>query len=583
MARKRLTNNSDETDVSNLLAGDSVFVIPYFQRPYKWKPERLRRLQEDLLNVVDGQMDSHFFGAIIIHGRRSNPSDPTVFEIIDGQQRVTTVFLYIAAAIKFLCKNELYDEALGLFQKYISLGRSGGLVSNLKLHSCKEDRVQMNSVVSDLLGDVKFSSMLGSYTPKPLPSGGVGSGQLLKNYKSALRFFDDQFKQGKVDRVRSVYSVLLDSMSLVQIDVMDPTDGPRIFDSLNSRQEPMTVGDLIRNEVFSRVVDEDASLIEETDRDCWQPFYERFTVNGKNHFDSYFFPFGLILNPALSKSQIFDFLHKRWSKIDDPVEIVAELQQYQNAFLDLVCGGNRQQHETKFKKAIERLNGLSVPSSVYPFIMKLSYEVKAGCVSELTGLDVLERVETFLLRRAICGIEPTGLHVVFKGLWQDVSDHLSSTAVERTIRGYSTVSWPDDEVFSKAIRTRALYKTAALKFFLSEYNLSLGGDVPLDGAWVEHVLPQKMSSSWTSVFSTEQHKAYVDTVANLILLSSKMNGQLSNKGYWEKRKLYKLDSMFKSARTIAEAYSDWTPETLESRAADISNWALSRWPNTIES
>jgi hypothetical protein len=56
-------------------------------------------------------------------------------------------------------------------------------------------------------------------------------------------------------------------MSVVQIDIKDPTSGPKIFDSLNSRQEPMTVGDLIRNEIFSRVADEDPDEIERIDQD----------------------------------------------------------------------------------------------------------------------------------------------------------------------------------------------------------------------------------------------------------------------------------------------------------------------------
>ena len=75
MARRiRLTNNSDETDLSTLLSGDTIFQIPYFQRAYKWKPERLTQLNRDLLNLVDESSDSHFFGAIIIHGRRSQTS-----------------------------------------------------------------------------------------------------------------------------------------------------------------------------------------------------------------------------------------------------------------------------------------------------------------------------------------------------------------------------------------------------------------------------------------------------------------------------------------------------------------------------
>ncbi len=142
--RQRLTNNSDETEIASLLSGDTVFAIPYFQRAYKWKPERLAQLNSDLLSLVDESSDYHFLGAVILHGRRSNPSDPDVYDVIDGQQRITTLFIYLCAVVKVLCKAKQYQEASGIFLKYLAIGRKTSLPSNSKLHSCKDDRSQLN-------------------------------------------------------------------------------------------------------------------------------------------------------------------------------------------------------------------------------------------------------------------------------------------------------------------------------------------------------------------------------------------------------------------------------------------------------
>jgi uncharacterized protein with ParB-like and HNH nuclease domain len=76
-----------------MLSGDSVFTIPYFQRPYKWNPKRLQQLEQDVLQLVDGSSDNHFLGAIIIHGRPSNPSDPDVYEVIRQSQGPLQQFL----------------------------------------------------------------------------------------------------------------------------------------------------------------------------------------------------------------------------------------------------------------------------------------------------------------------------------------------------------------------------------------------------------------------------------------------------------------------------------------------------------
>lgn len=76
----RLTTNSQETTLGDLLAiGTSTYVIPFFQREYRWSPDKSVNLLKDIENIVDGLSDKHFLGAIIVHGRRANPTDPKIF------------------------------------------------------------------------------------------------------------------------------------------------------------------------------------------------------------------------------------------------------------------------------------------------------------------------------------------------------------------------------------------------------------------------------------------------------------------------------------------------------------------------
>ena len=81
----RLTNSSEETQLNKLLSGDLVFSVPYFQRRYKWKLDKLEQLQQNLLDVIDIE-GSHFLGAIITYARpNAAASDPAVYDVIDGQ------------------------------------------------------------------------------------------------------------------------------------------------------------------------------------------------------------------------------------------------------------------------------------------------------------------------------------------------------------------------------------------------------------------------------------------------------------------------------------------------------------------
>src|SRR5690348_1554935 len=334
-----------------------------------------------------------------------------------------------------------------------------------------------------------------------LPTSGRETGPLRNNYRSALRFFKSQFDQEGLDRLRSVYQAMLESMSVVQIDVWDPTNGPKIFDSLNSRQEPMTIGDLVRNEIFARVADEHPDDIEQIDQQSWQPFYKKFQDAGHNLFDSYFFPYGLVKNPNLKKSEVYGALREEWRDTIDPKLIIEELAKYQDAFLDLVTGTNKQKHPLPVAGLFENLYRSGAPSSTYPFLMQLSRALQDGLVADKQTREVLEVIESFLVRRAVSGHEPTGLHAVFKRLWADCKGNPDRATVEKEIRKHKTVVWPSDDAFKEAIRTRALYGSGITPYFLREYDRGLGGDKPETVPWIEHVLPENPVKEWFQHFT----------------------------------------------------------------------------------
>jgi uncharacterized protein with ParB-like and HNH nuclease domain len=576
--RQKLTNSADEASLAMMLSTDAVFAIPYFQRPYKWKPERLQQLERDILQLIDGTTDNHFLGAIIIHGRPTNPSEPDVYEVIDGQQRITTIFIYLCAIVRTLCKQGEYDEAAGLFLKYIVINRQTSLISNARLQSSKDDRKQLNRVVQDLTNDDDFSSKLPSFKFKPLPSVGSEAGRLWSNYRAALRFLSNQTKLESIERLRQIYVALLEQISVVQIDVFDPVNGPKIFDSLNSRQEPMTTGDLVRNEIFSRVADLHPDEVESLDQQFWQPFYEKFKTSNKSLFDDYFFPFGLIKNPNLKKSDVYSHLRQEWIKEKDPSVIIKDLASYQDAFLDLENRTNNQNHGKKIASAFARISAIT-PSSTYPFLMQLSNGLKSQTVSEQNGLEILNLLESFLVRRAVCGHEPTGLHAVFKRLWEECAGNPDAAKVTGGIRKHKTVVWPTTDDVRNCVSERPLYGSSITNFVLVEWNKSLGGDQPTVVPWIEHVLPESPSEGWKSDFTEEQHKTWKDRLANLLPLTQPMNQELGNAAYKVKRKVYLEDSMFKGAREFAKENEFWTPKEFHARSAKLAEWVIERWPS----
>lgn len=570
----KLTNNADEADISSLIGNDSIFAIPFFQRPYKWMPNKLTQLNADILALVDEETDVHFLGAVIIHGLASKPAEAQVYEVIDGQQRLTTLYLYMCAVVRLLLEEDEPEEAAGLFRKFLVTSITTNARSNLTLQPCKEDQADLNAVIREILGTKSFGKNL-AFTFIPLPGTVEKKGRIAANYILTKRFLRSQLQEGGLERVRSIYTCLLQRVSVVQIDVQDPTNGPKIFDSLNSRQEPMTIGDLVRNDVFARAAIDDpdeATLIDVHD---WQPFYESFKAEGKNYFDDYFFPFGLVHDPNLRKSEVYISLKKQWDG-KNPKEVINELSVYQDAFLDLVLGGNRCELPVEVAMRVERLRLAKLPSSTFPFLMRLVVAFQNDEVGVDEACEVLNTLDSFLTRRALCGQEPTGLHAVFKRLWQDCDGEITAAKVRDVIRGHKTVSWPTSEEVISSIATRPAYKSAITKYVLLQYEEFLGGDKAQIDPWIEHVLPTAHSNDWAD-YSPLQHSEMKDLLANLIPLSSEMNSSLGNRSYEVKSKRYAEDSAFKTARKFAEVYEHWTPNDLVNRSALLGAWAVQRW------
>jgi hypothetical protein len=211
--------------------------------------------------------------------------------------------------------------------------------------------------------------------------------------------------------------------------------------------------------------------------------------------------------------------------------------------------------------------------------MQLSVAVQKKSLTENAAMAVLDVIETFLVRRATCGHEPTGLHAVFKKLWADCSGDISAPRVAKEIAKHKTVAWPTETEFGNAIAQRPLYGVNITAFLVLEYNRSLKGDTPGIASWLEHVLPDNPESSWFDIFTKESHAQAKDRLANLLPLSAQMNMALSNKPYAQKRSVYQEDSGFKSTRQFAETYEEWTPKKLEERSSILKEWAIKRWPH----
>jgi uncharacterized protein with ParB-like and HNH nuclease domain len=576
-----VTSNRNESSFGELFDQNYQFVIPPFQRPYTWKKKHLEQLKLDIDGLVDGEESVHFMGAIIDDSRVGDgATDIKTYELIDGQQRVTTVYLLVCAAASVYLSLGETDEALGLAESYIFLRRKGQL--HTKVVPSMTDRQDMNLVLSAILAEGLAETKGLNGQPFQALQKTNTSGQVLKNFETFKKILKQIHKDLGLTRLRNFVSSALESLHVVEIVVQDPSAGPKIFDSLNSRQAPITTGDLVRNEIFSKVALSDSDKAISLDAELWSPFYTSFSRPGldeRDAFDKFFFPLGLIYNNSLKKNEVFTHLQKIW-RGKEPREILSDLEKFSVPYQDLIFGENKSGFRTKeLQIAVQNVYLMKAPSVSLPFFMKLLSEVKNG-FDEIVAAKIIFEVEAFLVRRALCSIEPTGLHAVFKKLWNSLEGELTPDKVKESLMGEKTVEYPNDEKVLASFKS-PLYKKGICKYFLWAFEHSLNGDRhskdDFKSFWIEHVLPQNPDSKTWKEFSKDDHKKLVDFAGNLIPLTSEMNGGLGNKEYVVKQSVLKSDSKYKSARVLADTNKTWLPHDLDKRNESLAKWSIKYW------
>ncbi|MBX4899814.1 DUF262 domain-containing protein [Rhizobium bangladeshense] len=582
-SKLKVTDVPEEANFYDLVAGDNVLEIPLFQRPYMWKESHYKALLQDISLIDEETNGAVFLGVIVSFGRGSGPGRPPTWMIVDGQQRVTTLYLSVMAAVEVAAKAGELDWASDIMGRYLLVRPMSGLSVNTKLVPSFNDRGQFDAIWKRIITVKNFSShtIVASNPPRAPAPTGAAEGLMLSQYMRIRSEMTRLLREQGISGLNHHVEILTSRLSVVSISLRDPTVAPKIFERLNYGAEPVTVADLVRNEVFARSGD-DASTAMHLFGTRWEPFVARFADKNAD-LDRFLFPYGLIYNPNIKKADLFAALRKIWDKFSGPEQIIEDLEQFQPAYLALTAGENYQDGHPALNLRVGRIYRSGRPSSIYPFLLKLLRAFELGDVSESATCGVLDAIESFLFRRAVVGIEPTGLHAVFKGLWQELTSEpqgkgldelLTPERLRSVVRSKPTISWPSDEEFRVGIESGELYRRKIATYAIREYELGLEGESPSDIHQIEHIAPQSATENWKAAIP-EGYEKLVHTWGNLLPLTSSMNPSTGQSDFAIKRTAY-ADSIFASAREVAK-HHEWNATAIRDRSKLIADWALTRW------
>lgn len=546
-----------ETQLVKFLQGVKQFVIPIYQRTYSWTNSECEQLWKDILRVAQNEkIPSHFIGSVVYieKGLFQASSVPQLL-VIDGQQRLATVSLLLAAFARVLGeRGDRKDITKGKISNYFLFNREESDEKRHKLILTQRDR----NTLEDILEERK--------TQKP-------SHNLASNFK----FFYDKITENVVD-LDQLYRGI-EKLVIVDVSLDSNHDNPQlIFESLNSTGKELSQTDLIRNYIL---MDLEKEAQERIYKKYWFPMEERFSRSTEpGYFDRFMRDYLTIKTRNIPNIKNVYSSFKQYAderKVDD---LVSDIHRYSEFFIKLAFA---EEEDTKLNQVIRDINSLKV-DVMYPFLLEMLVNCSDGKLSKDELTEIFRMAESYVFRRTICDIPTNTLNKTFANLesHMDNKSYLESAkAVFNLFEKYRR--FPNDAEFRDRLLVKNVYHMKTRKYLfdkLEEFG-NRKEKVDTKNCTIEHVMPQNkdLSREWKDDLGQEWrkvHEKYLHTVGNLTLTG--YNSELGDRPFLEKRDMN--GGFAKSPLWLNSDLKNldrWNKDTIEKRTNMLAEHAAKIW------
>lgn len=523
-------------------------VVPLFQRPYSWSEKQWKTLWTDIVEQSrhdDGR--PHFFGSIVTTPAKSIPQGVGKWLLIDGQQRITTVQVFLAA---------IRDSAVRLGDAKLRDRIDGQYLKNayeedddrLKVLPTQDDRAAFRAII----------------WKTEIPE---------SRLRTCYQFFLSRLERLTVEQLEPIHLAIVDRLSLVGITCDDHDNPHLIFESLNAKGEKLTPADLIRNFLLMRVHVGDQDRLFTT---YWLPIQQALSNDLTEFVRHYLMKEGKILKEADVYFELKDRLAN-----STPAQAEAFLRDLHRhgMFYAKFIDSNRESDDALAER-LDRVRRLKV-TVAYPFLLRVFDAYDVGSLSHEQVLETLDLLESFVIRRSICSMPTNQLRRMLPPVF-DAAGGAGSAFVDGLRKQLGGTRCPNDEAFAAKLATEQLYSTAEknarLRLILERLELSFNHKEPADlsGAQIEHVLPQTPTPEWEQEIgdgAEDLSSHLLHTLGNLTL--TKYNAELSNKPYEVKQRDF-ANSHFVLNRHFADV-ERWSPDAIVERGRALAQRALGIW------
>ena len=554
---KGIQGTSNKT-YRQLMGNGLRYEIPKFQRDYSWEAEHWDDLWQDIRALLADEDNEHYMGYLVL--QTSNNKE---FQIIDGQQRLTTMSLLILSTLK--CLKELVDSGIeaennlkrkdSLLNSYIGYVDPVTLISNnkLKLNRNSDDYYKQHLVLL-----------------KELPLRNTNSSE--KQMRECFNWYYDRIKKefNTGESLAAFIDNIVDKLFFTVIEVTDQLNAFKVFETLNARGVQLSSADLLKNYLFF-VVDETKPHISEIEEleNIWSKIVGKL---GEQKFEDYLRYYWNSINKSVGKKNLFKNVKGNIKSKEQVFELIRNLNDTADLYLAI------QNPEDEFWRD-------------KPDIRKSLKELKLFQIRQINSLFLSAlrnlEVENFRKLAKICsvisfryniigGLNPNAQEDVYNTVALKISSNKRFEVADFQSIYVSDLNFENDfstKEFKNTTRNHKIVKYILSKIEVYQHKNEI--DPESDLFTIEHILPENADDTWGN-FTFEEINRSVYRMGNLTLLERKLNREAGQKGYVEKIVLF-AQSNSELTKTLPDNFNTWNEDKLAARQRELAKHAKAIW------
>jgi alkylated DNA nucleotide flippase Atl1 len=558
-----------ETNLAGVLEGKKQYQVPLYQRVYSWGKPQLDQLWNDVAELAATRREegaaTHFIGSLVL----SQSPDYSVVGVskllvVDGQQRLTTLTLLLAALRDHLIESGDPERANGIQAQYL-----------VNIYD-KDKPVKVLPTQADR------ASYLSVMRSAPDAGGSDMVGEAYNHFRAKIAATDDPDDPHDLEEIENA---VVNGLALVVVTAEPRDNAHRIFESLNNTGLKLTQSDLLKNYLFMRLGDRGEVVYDSV----WLPLEKKLSAD---NLELLFWLDLVQTDERITQSDTYVGQQKRLEKLAEPAEIEAEVLRIAKLgdVLATILEPS-QEPNLQIRRRLARIRAWG-STTAYPVVMRILDRRSAGTASAEQVLRALTYLESYFVRRIVIGRATASLN---RTLLQAVGAIADADAVDVALREFLSRGrkyYGTDRQVRDAVGTVPFYwqgRATQKKLILQWLEESYGSKEAIDpkNLTIEHVLPQTLTDAVRDTFAlglpegsdvTYEHDRLVHTIGNLTLTG--YNSELSNRPFDEKRTMLG-ESGLRMNQEIAN-HDVWGAAEIAKRSADLAEKIIALWPGPDE-